>query len=222
MEPFRVFIGYDGAEDRAAVVCAKSLQRRSSIPLQIRFLRQEWLRAIGVYWRFREALASTEFTYTRFLVPALCGYHGPALFVDADFLFLADIGELATLYDPHCAVQVVQHEDYQPTEMEKMGGLVQTSYPRKNWSSLMLLRADHPACKALTPWVVNTQTGAYLHRLAWAPEGAIGALPPEWNVLEGVGPYPPKPKAIHFTRGVPTVHPGPFAFSELWEKELAR
>ena len=31
-----------------------------------------------------------------------------------------------------------------------MDGVVQTSYPRKNWSSLMLFNCDHPSVKKLT------------------------------------------------------------------------
>ena len=66
-----------------------------------------------------------------------------------------------------------------------MDGAVQTAYPRKNWSSLMLFNCDHPSVKALTPEVVNRENGAYLHRLQWAEDSDIGALPVEWNWLEG-------------------------------------
>ena len=48
-----------------------------------------------------------------------------------------------------------------------MDGAVQTVYPRKNWSSLMLFNCDHPAVRALTPDVVNRESGAYLHRMQW-------------------------------------------------------
>lgn len=218
MDTARIFIGYDSAEERAFSVCAKSIQRRASIPLQLYPLRQDWLRSLGMYWRVRDPLASTEFTFTRFLVPALCGYHGPALFVDTDFLFLADVAELFALHDPRFAVQVVQH-GHQPTESVKMGGAAQTVNPRKNWSSLMLFSTGNPSIQAnLTPHVVNTQSGAYLHRLEWCPDGTIGALPPAWNVLSGYSECE-KPKAVHFTSGVPSLHPGTFPYQELWIAE---
>jgi hypothetical protein len=134
----------------------------------------------------------------------LAGHRGPALFCDCDFLWLADIAELVALYDPGKAVQCVQH-DYRPTETVKMDGVPQTVYPRKNWSSLMLFNCGHPAVGALTPDVVNRESGAYLHRMQWVDDRDIGALPLVWNWLEGWNKRPSSgtPKAVHFTRGGP-------------------
>jgi hypothetical protein len=149
-------------------------------------------------------LASTEFTYTRFLTPALAGFEGWALFCDSDFLWLGDIAGLVEYTRTPKAVFCVQH-DYTPKETVKMDGAVQTAYPRKNWSSLMLFNCDHPSVKQLTPEVVNRETGAYLHRIQWAADDEIGALPVEWNWLEGWNEKPAigTPKAVHFTRGGP-------------------
>ena len=93
-EPFRVFVGYDPREHEAYEVCRRSLLRRSSIPLDVRPIRQADLRAAGLYTRARGPTESTEFSFTRFLTPYLAGYRGWALFVDSDFLYLADIAEL--------------------------------------------------------------------------------------------------------------------------------
>lgn len=219
-EPYRVFIGYDGSESIAFDVCAKSLLRRTKSKVDIYPLRQEYLRALGLYYAQRDPLASTEFSRTRFLTPILAGYNGACLFIDSDFLFLADIAELFALYDPYYAVQCIQH-DYVPTETTKMGGMIQSVYPRKNWTSLMLLNAGHPTIRDnLTPYEVNRRSGKWLHRLEWSSDIFVGALPPEWNVLEnGDGVLHPNPKAIHFTRGVPTIHQGKFDYAELWETE---
>ena len=86
-----------------------------------------------------------------------------------------------------------------------MEGAVQTVFPRKNWSSLMLFNCDHPSVRSLTPEVVNRESGAYLHRMQWAADHDIGALPVEWNWLEGWNEKPAHgtPKAVHFTRGGP-------------------
>lgn len=202
--PFRVFIGYDSREDVAFRVCESSLRRRSSIALDVRRIEQTTLRTQGLYWRAKDPLASTEFTYTRFLTPYLAGYQGWALFCDCDFLWLSDVAELAELADPDKAVSCVHH-DHRPTEATKMDGAVQTTYPRKNWSSLMLFNCGHPMTRALTPAAVNTQSGAFLHRMQWADDGAIGALPATWNWLEGSMPKPDggTPAAVHYTRGGP-------------------
>ncbi|KAL4592992.1 hypothetical protein LXL04_006003 [Taraxacum kok-saghyz] len=49
------------------------------------------------------------------------------------------------------AMMCVQH-DYTPKETTKMDGAVQTAYPRKNWSSMVLYNCGHPKNKILTPW----------------------------------------------------------------------
>lgn len=213
----RIFIGYDSGESLASLICHKSLQQHATCPLVITELNQAALRDCGLYTRARDPLASTEFTYTRFLVPLLCGYAGWALFVDADFLFQSDVAVLWALRDSSKAVQVVQH-DYTPTATEKMGGLPQQPYPRKNWSSLILWNCGHPDNRHLTRTVVNREPGAYLHRFQWLRDDQIGALPKTWNWLEpdGVCPTGP-PCAIHYTMGVPGIHPGTFHYTAEWE-----
>ena len=207
--PFRIYMGFDRREPQAYEVAKFSLTRRASIEVEVTPIKLDDLRARGLYWRGADPLASTEFTYSRFLTPALAGFSGWALFCDCDFLWLDDIAGLAayagTPKSPSPkALHCVQH-DYRPTESTKMDGAVQTVYPRKNWSSLMLFNCEHPAVKRLTPEVVNHETGAFLHRMQWVADQDIGALPVEWNWLEGWNGKPERgtPKAVHFTRGGP-------------------
>lgn len=217
MAEVKIFVGYDYSEERAYSVVSKSIKRRASIPVRIIPLRQDVLRMMGLYWRKRDPLASTEFSLTRFLVPALMGYKGTALFVDIDFLFLADIAELFAYRDPAFAVQVVKH-DYQPTETTKMDGAVQTVYPKKNWSSLMLLNCGHPSCRVLSLETVNKESGSFLHQFKWCSEQEVGSLPEAWNVLENHTQCD-NPKAIHYTNGVPSIHSGTFQYEDLWLAE---
>jgi hypothetical protein len=117
----------------------------------------------------------------------------------------------------------VQH-DYRPSEKTKMDGAVQTVYPRKNWSSLMLFNCEHPSVRALTPEIVNSETGAYLHRMQWAADSDIGALPADWNWLEGWNKKPANgtPNAIHFTRGGPWFEQWQIVeYGNLWLAERA-
>lgn len=202
--PFRVYIGWDSREPVAYDVAKYSLMRRASIPVEVIPIVAEDLRTQGLYTRDKDPLASTEFTYTRFLTPALASHRGWALFCDCDFLWLGDIAGLVEYTKTPKAVYCVQH-DYTPKETTKMDGVVQTSYPRKNWSSLMLFNCDHPAVKNLTPEVINRETGAYLHRMQWAEDADIGELPTTWNWLEGWNEKPMQgtPNAVHFTRGGP-------------------
>jgi len=202
--PLRVYIGYDPREADAYEVARYSLLRRASIEVVVTPIRLDELRSRGLYWRGADPLAATEFTYSRFLTPALAGFSGWALFCDCDFLWLGDVAELAAYAAVPKAVHCVQH-DYRPSETTKMDGAVQTVYPRKNWSSLMLFDCSHPSVRRLTPETVNRESGAYLHRMQWVDDADIGALPAEWNWLEGWNRKPEggAPKAVHFTRGGP-------------------
>jgi len=179
-----IFIGVDPRERAATNVLIDSLVQNSSVPLAITPMLTPQLERQGVYWRQRDPKQSTAFSFTRFLVPHLMGYRGWALFMDCDMLARADIAELWALRDEQFAVQCVQHV-HEPGEIVKFLGEVQSAYPKKNWSSLMLLNCSR--CKALTTDYVNSASGLDLHRFHWlAGEHEIGALPEGWNHLVAV------------------------------------
>lgn len=222
--PLRVFVGWDSREEIAYDVCRHSLLRHASIPVEVIPLKQADLRARGLYARAADPLASTEFTYTRFLVPHLAGYRGWALYCDCDFLWTADVAGLAALADDRYGAMCVKH-DHRPTETVKMDGCVQTSYPRKNWSSLIFYNCGHPQTRALTPDVVNRESGAFLHRFQWLADDAIGALPETWNWLEGWSKKPAgaPPAVVHYTRGGPWFDAWQNVdYGDLWLAEAAR
>ena len=100
------------------------------------------------------------------------------------------------------AVYVVKH-DYEAKEGLKYLNTVQYSYPRKNWSSLMLWNCSHPKHQILTPDFIASQTGKYLHRFSWLDDEDIGELPIDWNWLAIEYPNNPKAKIIHYTLGTP-------------------
>ena len=195
-----VYIGYDPRESVAFYTLAHSILRRSSIPVSIAPLMQSQLK--GLYRRSRGPTESTEFSLTRFLVPALSDYRGWSIFMDCDMLCRADIAALAREIErqPDKAVLVCQH-DYVPKTQRKFLGHVQTKYPRKNWSSLMLF--NNARCRALSADYVNSASGLDLHRFAWTGDEAIGALPLEWNWLVGEYDYNPAANIVHYTIGGP-------------------
>ncbi len=216
----RVFIGWDPREDIAFKVARHSIERRASIAVEVMPLVRRELVDAGLHDRGDDPLASTEFTYTRFLTPHLAG-EGTAIYCDCDFLWLADVAELVEGLDPAKAVHCVQH-DHRPVETWKKSGAPQTRYRRKNWSSLMVFNAAHPANRILTPQAVNTMTPASLHQMRWVDDALIGALDEAWNWLEGWSSCPAGqvPKAIHFTRGGPWLEPWrDVRFADLWRRE---
>ena len=195
-----VYIGYDPNESVAFYTLAHSILRRASVPVSIAPLMRSQLK--DIYTRERGPTESTEFSLTRFLVPYLSGYAGWSVFMDCDMLCMADIAELATQIDrqPDKAVLVCKH-DYVPRTERKFLDQVQTKYPRKNWSSLMVF--NNARCRALTPAYVNGAPGLDLHRFAWTEDGSIGEIPLEWNWLVGEYERSATAKIVHYTLGGP-------------------
>lgn len=229
---FDVFIGYDPSEETAFNVARTSLQKEAAGKVRVQRVSMGELRVRGLYQRAATRDAdghridtvdglpfSTEFAFTRFLVPFMT-HRRWALFCDSDFLFRANIQELNHYLDPSYALLCVKH-NYAPKEKLKMTGQVQSVYPRKNWSSFMLWNLGHPAHRLLTIHDVNNRPGRWLHTFQWLKEEEIGALPEEWNWLEGSSPLSISPKAVHFTRGVPT-HAGMenASYADEWRRYL--
>lgn len=220
-----VVIGHDYREQEAYDVCAFSLRHRATAPVRIVRLQERDLRRAGIYnrpfrvdeagqfWDERDARPfSVAFSFARFLTPLVARAEGQArgwaLFVDCDFVFLRDVGELFAEADPSKAVMVVKH-NHQPVNAAKMDGVQQTTYSRKNWSSCVLWNLDHEANDALTPRRVNTMPGAWLHGFQWLSDDLIGSLPERWNWLVGHSPTTGAPMsvaeigALHYTDGGP-------------------
>jgi lipopolysaccharide biosynthesis glycosyltransferase len=224
LKPFNVYIGYDRREDTAAEICKYSIVRRTK-PIDITFLKLE---EIPELVRPREEKQSTDFTYSRFMIPYLEEYHGFSLFCDCDFLFLDDVRELSRMIDPTKAVSVVKHPMYIPNTLEKMDGVEQHTMPRKNWASLIMFNNSHPSNKKLTPELINTvQPGKVLHQFGWLDDSEIGSISLDWNVLDGYYELD-NPRAIHFTDGGPwfanyrNTHYTPFWLSEQTHYEYTR
>ncbi len=209
----KIYIGYDSKHPIASKVCEYSLRKHSK-DLDIELLKLSDLEQL--YWReYKDQ--STEFTYTRFLVPYLQDYNGWALFCDDDFLFLKDVKKIFKYADDKYAVMCCQH-DYTPRAITKMLGKKQIPYKRKNWSSLMLINCGHESVKNLDLSTVSEQSGKYLHQFEWLKPHEIGSIPRHWNWL--VNWYKEndedKPSALHFTEGGPWIVDS--EYKDLWLK----
>jgi hypothetical protein len=207
-------MGYDPREDIAYRVAERSLYSVSDSP-DLHALRLNRLRKAGLYYRPTDKIdgrlwdmisgapMSTEFSLTRFLV--FCTqFDGWALFCDCDVLFLEDPENIMLEADSSKAVQVVQH-DYKPSTKLKMDNQIQSVYPRKNWSSVMLINCSHRAHQRLSLADVNGRTGRELHGFYWLKDSEIGALNPRWNWLVGEQPRPSHAAIAHYTLGVPAM-----------------
>lgn len=88
--PVRVFIGTDEYQMIGAKVLAHTLRRTSSLPLEIHYLSDYRAPEPST----PELKTKTGFSFTRFLIPEICGYEGRAIYLDADMLVFSDIAEL--------------------------------------------------------------------------------------------------------------------------------
>jgi hypothetical protein len=232
----RIFIGFDVREAAAFQVCRQSIRRFDRyiavdgliLPaLQARGLyRRPTERRLGRLWDcISGAPMATEFALSRFLVPELCrgvGWYSWALFMDSDTMWRVPPAELRALLDDDKAVMCVQHE-HDPANAIKMDDQVQTSYPRKNWSSFLAFNCSHPANDTLALDFVNSVRGLDLHRLCWLDDSEIGALPAEWNYLVGHTSDVTDPKIVHWTDGGPWFPAFENAeFADEWREHLYR
>ena len=214
-----IFIGYDPREAIAYHVCTNSIIRRSSQPVALNPLA---LNALKGYDE-KHTDGSNHFIYSRFLVHHLMNYKGWAIFIDGDMIVRDDINELWEMRDDTKAVMVVKH-DYQTKMAEKYLGAKNENYPRKNWSSMILWNCAHPANRAVTPEMVNKETGQYLHRFSWLKDEEIGSVDHSWNWLVGwyKEPKDGEPKVLHYTEGGPWFKEyRDCEYSDVWKKYLA-
>ena len=194
-----IFIGYDSKEKVAYNVLSHSIIQNSTKPVAITPIALNNLKDDFV--RERNALSSTEFSFSRFMIPHLMNYQGWALFMDCDMLMFEDVSKLWRMRDDSKAIQVCKH-DYTPKESKKFLGQVQTKYEKKNWSSFMLMNCKK--CTTLTPDYVNKASGLELHQFKWLEgDHLIGDLPLEWNWLVGEYEYKEDVNNVHYTKGGP-------------------
>ncbi len=217
MRTIPIFIGFDPRETVAYHVLCQSILARATMPVSITPIALGHLKS--VFQRELHPLQSTQFSFSRFLVPWLCNYEGHAIFMDCDMLVLDDIQNLWNLRSPEYAVQVIKHV-HVPREDTKFLGAVQTKYAKKNWSSVMIF--NNELCRSLSPEYVNSASGLELHQFHWlAGEHLIGELPHRWNHLVGYDEKNPDVSNVHFTLG------GPYfeeyrdcEYSQEWNLEL--
>lgn len=196
MRPIRLFIGTDEREQVGVHVFCHSVWRLASVPVFITPISHKAL-----------SDGTNAFTLSRFLIPYFCGYNGDAIWADgADMLCLSDIAELAAMYDPFKAVQVVKHE-YMTKHPIKYLGQKNYDYERKNWSSLMLINCGHFSWRKITPESIGEMSGTELHRFSFMADKHIGELPKEWNYICDEPNQQGPAKIAHFSIGLPVWYP---------------
>ena len=129
-------------------------------------------------------------------------FDGWAIFMDCDMLCQDDIAELWNQRNENYSLMCVKH-NHKPKNKTKFLGEPQTSYPKKNWSSLMLINCSK--CKNLTVEYVNSASGLDLHRFNWLDnDNEIGEIKGTWNYLvQDFKKSNDNASLIHWTLGGP-------------------
>lgn len=191
MEQLRIFVGFDPREVVAYHVFCNSVLRRTKANVSFTPVRGE--RRDG----------SNDFIYARFRVAEMAGFRGWALFADGDMICRTDIAELFEFADPiGTDVMLVKHA-YQTKFPVKYLGQKNEDYPRKNWSSLMLVNCAAAAWQRMNAERIAKMSGSELHQFTFLDDDRMGGLPAEWNWLVGEYPYNTDAKIAHFTVGTP-------------------
>ena len=141
-EPLDIFIGYDEKESVVFHTCVQSIIEKCNVPVSIHPLN------LKMFENYKETHTdgSNNFIYSRFLVPYLKNFKGKALFLDGDMIVNDDLNNLFNQFDEKYAVQVVKH-DYKTKFPIKYLGHKNDDYPKKNWSSVILLNCSLPKNK---------------------------------------------------------------------------
>ena len=218
----KFFIGYDVKETVAFHALTQSIIENVSVPVQIIPLNNEMLREVNL--RPIDKRQSNAFSFTRFLVPYLCDYHGTAIYMDCDMVLTNDVVDLVEKANQtELAVHVVKH-DYESSVQFKYLGNKQYTYPRKNWSSFVVWNCGHCKNQCLTPDYIAKVDAAHLHRFLWLDDSDIGSLDVSWNFL--VGEYTKAevlPSVLHWTLGGPYFNEYRDAdYAELWFDFLSK
>lgn len=208
----KVYVGWDPRDELAFRACVASMKVHSTAALDIYPLKEYDLRRLKMLTREYKVKSngqfydcqdekpfSTQFSFSRFLAPLIHPSDEWILFCDADFLFLEDVNNLLRYTDELKTLHVVKH-NHVPNNRTKFDGMIQASYYRKNWSSLMLINQSKYNLGVTS---VNTMPGSYLHGLEWLSDERIGELPAKWNWLSGIDDLSIKPSAVHYTNGTP-------------------
>lgn len=199
-----LYAGFDEREEVGFHAFCSSVIHHATEPVSIAPLH---LQCLSKLYDGGHRDGTNAFIYSRFLIPYIQEFKGTAIFMDgADMILKGDIAELWAMRNPFVAVQVVKH-DYKTKHPRKYVGTEMEAdnrdYPRKNWSSVMIMNCAHYAWRDLTPEKVKQMSGADLHRFSFIPERYIAELPIEWNWLVDEYGENPTAKVLHWTAGIP-------------------
>jgi hypothetical protein len=191
-ETMRVFVGVDESQLLAAEVLEHTIRQHASGPVEVTPMTQ----VKAPMPKDKRNRPRTSFSFSRFAIPALCGYQGRALYVDADMQVFDDIAQLWDI--PFDGAKVLCTDQPEPPEKWRGSGHF---HPGRQMSVMML------DCGSLDWDVEEVVRGLDQGRYTYEqlmfemcllpPEQVTDGLPPAWNHLEHFEPG--DTKLLHYT-----------------------
>jgi len=222
------FLGYDAREHEAACIAGYSILRRANRRSQIFLIEHQMLRALKKFDREWLTTAtgqtydtldhkpfSTAFSHSRFLAFTLARdlrCTGPCMFIDCDWLFLNDPGELMAQQEknPDKIGVVSRHREIEEGST-KMDGMVQEAYHRKLWSALFTFMPTQEWAALFDVQAVNNRTGRALHGFLGLDKNRFWEVDPRWHYIPSLDPAQEAPGGIHYSEFSPWLNPERYA-----------
>ena len=181
-EPARIYIGTDPSQEIARKLLEFSMRRHTTMPLVFDTMASvRWPRPKDPRMQPR-----TEFSFHRFAIPQLAGYHGRAAYVDADMLVFRDLRELWSI--PFADATVLHAPSSDPKRPKQF--------------SVMLLDCDRLRWRP-EEIVAGLDAGRFDYEQLVGnvclepPERVQARIPVEWNSLDRYEPG--RTGLLHFT-----------------------
>ncbi len=167
--PARVFIGTDESQLLGARVLEYSIRQSATISVVCDTMQQ--VRA--PLPRDPKNQPRTQFSFNRFAIPALAGYRGRAVYVDADMQVFRDFREIWDL--PFSGATVLHAPSADPRRPKQFSVLL-LDCERLRWNLPEIVRGLDAG---------SYDYDALVKEMCLEPEHAVRpGLPPEWNSLE--------------------------------------
>ncbi|MEO5596379.1 MAG: glycosyltransferase [Lysobacteraceae bacterium] len=205
-DTIRVFCGSDRSQQLPLQVLTHSIERRTKSAVEVRAIDNRMV-PLPDDPRFAPY---TEFSFARFVIPALCEFSGKAIYMDSDMLVFADIAELwATDLDG--AKIAIEVGSRQQSEVGKHSAVMLLDCTALDWDVTRIVadlgtRYDYKALMAIDPLL--------------RPGEMREAIVPGWNDLDAYDPT--RTRNLHFSR----IRSQPWVFAahphgQLWVNEMA-
>lgn len=214
-ETIRVYVGADRSQMLAVPVLAHSIRRHTTAKVDVIPMVDLPVPTP----RDPRNGQRTGFSYSRFCIPALTGYKGKAIYMDADMLVFKDIRELWAI--PFDGAKVIIQKEIKHNDATTL----KPGAPRKRIKQCAVMVLD---CSRLD-WVIDDLVGEMdeghfnyeqlMYELCVLQENEIKyGVPFEWNSLEHADT---ETRLLHYT----DVYTQPWTyagnkFGELWLEEV--